>query len=229
MKKEHGKVRALVAACDWIGKETPHLKEPGLKKILRSRFDQPEMVWVWVPAPRAFRTIGELKITKKQREANCGMYAYWESIPIAVLLKWRWDHEREAMMREMAAQDAERERAADRAAEKRQKWLSTVTFRKLLAKDLFSEWHYPQRKDTRDLEKILKEFIRNLAKEKPPLAKAFVQRELKQCVKKINTLDEERQFIETEERVDIFDIFEEILAAAKQPELLLLVDELRNW
>lgn len=230
-----GHPEALVAASDWIGHAPPALTDPAVKRTLmlthHSWSDEPECLWVSDPPPKTFTYLGAIKLSKKDQEATCNSYSGWERLPLQVLLQWRWDHDREAVLREDEQEKAAKEKQYAKAASTREVYLSKITLPDLLSKKLFRTWNrYQKASDTKAVEKIVKSFIQTLAETRRPLTRKFVTQELKACIEKINTPDQERNnIIETVEREDLFDLFEEILHAAKQPDLITVVDATRDW
>ena len=229
-----GEPQALVAASDWIGHIPPAINDPGLRRTLvlthHSWVREPQRLWISEPPPATYIKLGTIKLSREDETVECNSYSGWESHAIQVLAQWRWDHDRAAVLREDAREKAARDKIDAQAAFDRKRHLSRVTLSEIAERSLFPSWtDYTPKRDTRDLEKIIKNFIRNLSKPAKPLERKFVADQLKVVVQKINELDSERQFIETVEREDLFDLFEEILHAGKHPDLLDIVDETRDW
>jgi hypothetical protein len=225
---------ALVAASDWIGHSPPPLDDPSVRRTLILRHHawagSPECIWVSDLPPKTFRNLGRITLSKEEKEIDCLVYSGWEGLQLQVLLQWRWDNEREAVLREDAEKKAIKEKKSAKAASDRQEYLLRLTLPQLLSKELFPTWkEYPKAKDKRAIEQIIKTFVRTLSECNESLTREFVAKELQSCVVKLNDLDEERRIIETVEREDLFDVFEEILYAAGQPGLLSVVDDTRDW
>ena len=234
---ENRKPHALIAASDWIGAKLPPIDDPAIRHTLvlthHSWNEEPEVLWVGEPPPPKFLKIGEIKLTAADKKRDSNSYSAWESLAYQVLAQWRWEHDREALLREDAKEATANQKKQAQMAADRTRYLAQVTFRQLLSTNLFPAWEehppYPTKKFTRDLEKLVKDFIRVLAQAEKPLQRELVATQLKNCVHKINALDGNNGCIETVEREDLFDRFEEILHASKQPDLLQIVDDLREW
>jgi hypothetical protein len=229
-----GYPEALVAASNWIGEAPPALTNPAVKRTLmlthHSLGDDPERLWVSDLPPKKFIKLGQIKLSKKDKEAKGNSYSGWEHLPLQVLLQWRWDHDREALLREDEQEKAAKEKEYAKAASTREDYLSKVTLPQLLSKKLFPTWNgYQKPNDTKAVEQIVKSFLQTLADIRGPLTRDLVTQELKSCIEKLNTFDQKRHMIETVEREDLFDVFEEILHAAKQPDLLAVVEDVRDW
>ena len=169
--------------------------------------------------------------SSKDTKADCGSYGGWESLPLQVLLQWRWDHERKKVLAEDAAKrDLEVAKGAD-VTRKRFAYLANVSFADLLAKDLFPNWdEYPPKKAKEGCRRIVQSFIKDLVAAPKPLARDFVRDRLKECVQELNKFDlKQKHFIETVEREDLCEVLEEVLHAAKFPELAESIEEWRDW
>ncbi len=232
---ELGAPRVLVAPSDWIGNESPALSNPAIRKILalthHSWSGKPDMLWISEPPPKEFRILGQIKLLQKDVKADCGSYGGWDSLPLQVLMQWRWDHEREKVLAEDAVKkDLESAKRAD-VARKRFEYLATVSFVDLLAKDLFPTWdEYPPRKEKEGCQRIVQSFIKNLDASPNSLTCDFVRDQLKECVQELNEFDsKQKHFIETVEREDLHEVLEEVLHAARFPELAENIEDWRDW
>jgi hypothetical protein len=229
-----GAPAVLVATSPWIGVESPSLASSEIQKTLRlthhSWSGNPYVVWISEPPPATFTKLGQIHLPKKDLKTDSGSLAAWDSLPLQVLTQWRWDNEREAVLTE----DIERERNAarelTRRGEERKQYLSKVTLAELAQKDLFPQWdEYPPPDARRDTLNAMHELIDRL-RSAPKLTASAARTQLEMAVHKLNQLDQlHGGFIETIEREDICDAFEEILAAAKFPELLESIHDWRDW
>ena len=231
----HGVPYVLVAVSDWIASDPPALNDPAVRRMLflthHSWSGKPVMLWISDPPPQEFRNLGCIKVLPKDTKADCGSYSGWDSLPLQLLLQWRWDHEREKVLAEDAAKkDLE---AAKRSitARKRSEYLATVSFADLLAKDLFPTWdEYPPKKAKEGCRRIVQSFIKNLDASPKPLTCDFARDQLKECVQELSKFDsEQKHFIETVEREDLHEVLEEVLHAAKFPELAENIADWRDW
>jgi hypothetical protein len=108
MKDGHGRGRdsVLIASTSYLGESPPRIDDPTLRRLLRKkRFqfkDEPEFVWTEQPPPPDFVLVGNFPATEEELAIRPrGDYGSHWSILQAAYWEWRWDHDREALMREM--------------------------------------------------------------------------------------------------------------------------------
>jgi hypothetical protein len=227
-----GSPSALIAVSDWISESAPSLTDPAIRRILilnhHSWKAKPATIWVHEPPPTTFTILGHIEVLEEDSGLQCNSYGGWEGTARQALLQWRWDNDREAVLAEdvvkkaaEVSKQAEKQRA--RAA-----YLSSVSFTDILAKPLFPTWEeFPPQAAKEGSERIILLLIHTLAEHHGPLDRAFVLKHLEECVENLNDFDaQNNNFIETVEREDLVLLLEEILSAAKHPDL---VDEIDNW
>jgi hypothetical protein len=97
----------LVAVSCWVGSKPPALDDPELRKILRPNHHnhkgELELGWLSKPPPRSFKYLGDIAPSK--RELKLGpptFYRDWTVLPEQILLQWRWDNDRRALLAEEA-------------------------------------------------------------------------------------------------------------------------------
>jgi hypothetical protein len=225
----------LVATSDWIAEQPPALNDPAVRRFLtlthHNWSGKPEMLWIGEPPPKEFRNLGRIEVLRKDTKTDCGSCGSWESLPLQVLMQWRWEHDHEAVEAEDAAKKVLETTKRAEGSRKRAEYLSTVSFADLLAKDLFLTWdEYPPKAAKKSCQRIIQSFIRSLDDGSKPLPEDFVRQKLKECVQAINRLDSEQNgFVETIEREDLCDVLEVVLNAAKFPGLMENVEDWRDW
>ena len=236
IRKEQREIPCVVVtASDWIGNEPPQLNDPVVRKILvlNHHFfsERPEVVWVSSPPPKEFRMQGKIAVLPQDAKVPCNCLSAWDGLQIQVLAQWRWDNQREAVLAEDEKKKLIETEKTNAAAQKRAEYLSSVTFSSLLDKNLFPTWDdYPPKAAKEGCEKIVYAFIKALAEAKPPLERDFVSHQLKMCIEDLNHLDSRcENFIETVEREDLCEIFQEILNAAKCPDMMEQVEAWKDW
>jgi hypothetical protein len=231
---EMGGLGALVAASPWIGTEAPSLNEPAIRETLilnhHAWRGEREVNWVFEPPPPTFRELGKFELSKADLETTRLSVSGWQSFAIQVFAQWQWDNDREGVAVEDAKSRDQDLAERKRQAEERERYLAKVTLEKLAGKDLFPGWdEYPPPAAHEATVKVMREFIEGLRKERA-LKERAARAHLKRCVLALNRLDEKHDgFIETVEREDLYGVLEEILAAAKVPQLLGAVEEWREW
>jgi hypothetical protein len=170
-----------------------------------------------------------IEITTKDDAIACEVYSAWETLPLQILLQWRWDNDREALLIEDAAEKARQAEERRIADQRRAELLRTVTLDSLSNRTWFETWDEeldgPHLSASRQLVCGLVDNLRSV----PELTETVARRLLRATVREFNRLDAARQFIETTHREDICDAFEIIMAAARHPELADRVEEWRDW
>ena len=148
--------------------------------------------------------------------------------------EWRWAHERDSFVEEIALRDAKN--AAERAAteERYKKRLSKLTWEQLLSETQFERWApsppYPPQEFTDAARDVIREACIALQGFGPKPRKAEVRAILKETVLWFNQADEKAGgVIETEEREDICAVLEEMAYVARQKSLVDEIDEWRDW
>ena len=226
---------ALVAASDWIANEPPPLNHPAIRKILVKNHhnwkNSPDVRWVTSLPPKEFRIIGNIDVTSQDVKTECRSYGAWESLATQVLAQWRWDNERESVLAEDAEKNTLELAKRKEAIQKRADYLAIISFSILLAKDLFPTWNdYPPKVVKEGCQEIVQSFIRVLDGAEKPLDRNLVSKELKKAIEELNQYDSKnKKFIETEEREDLCEVFEDILNAAKFPDLVESVEDWKDW
>jgi len=225
----------LVVASPWIGTAPPEVSDTRLKTILvlthHSKRVRPEAMWTVDPLPDSFRLLGEIEPTPEEKLMECPTCGEWSTLALQVLLQWRWDNDREALLKE----DAEREErsARERAAEteRRREYLEGLTLEALRQKKWLKSWkEYPPAKATRACRKNFRDTVSALIRLGPKAKRRDVLAVLQACVERLNELDATNgHFIETVEREDLCEEFEEIVYAAGLGGCKDLADRWREW
>jgi hypothetical protein len=233
-KKVDGVPCALVAVSDWIGNEPPQLNDSVVRRILIKNFlnwkNDPEIIWVLMPPPKEFRRLGIIEVLPEEKKMDSPWHGGW-NFPGKILTQWRWENDRKAVLAEYAEKNALESAKRKEAIQKRAKYLAEISFSELLEKDLFPTWDdYPPEAIKKGCEQIIQLFIRTLDTAKRPLTRNFVTKELKKCIEELNQFDSKNNnFIETVERDDLCEVLEEIVNAAKFPDLIEKVEDWKDW
>jgi hypothetical protein len=107
----YGETDVLVAATPWVGTAPPTLDDRRLSQILRTdhhHHRELQLGWLSRPPPKSFRYLGNIAPSMKEEKLRAAVFLRsWEVLPEQVLLQWRWDHDREALLAEEKAQDSE--------------------------------------------------------------------------------------------------------------------------
>lgn len=232
MDEENG---ILVAASAWIGKDIPDMEEPLLKTILKlthhSWDGKPEIVWVDGAAPDHFTPIGWIDPTEEEQQIDCWSWGAWEGLDLQVLRQWRWDHDREALLKEDEIKAEKRQKDQEIARQAYQKYLNEVTLEQLLNKPIFLNWEgYAPDAALDASRELIQRTIKALMAigEDPDETQRMAI--LEQCIEGFNTLDGQHDwFIETVEREDICEVFYEITHACNMNHHEDLADQWRDW
>lgn len=224
---------ALIAATPWLSHELPALESPVLRETLmlnhHSWDNHKEQFWVSELMPSHFRVLGRIELTAEDLTASSNSYGGWNSVPHQALLQWRWDHDREALLIDMAQEESNRSEETRKQAAIRDRYLKTLTLDSLVDKNWFESWEEEDvpiaDASIKESRSILRKLVNDFA-DTPKLTSAVAKRLLKQSVEEFNQLNSTFQFIFTLEREDICDAYEQIMCAAKFP---TLVDQIENW
>jgi hypothetical protein len=231
-KVESGIAIAFVSPTTWIGNK-PHrpadkmLREP---LILNHHAwnNQYAGIWVFEPMPPSLIPAGNLDIQDTDYRMITGFYSGWDVVD-QILLQWRWDHDRENLLREeaiKAEQDAELKRLEDL---RRQDLSQNITLPDLAMRSWFDEWSEEYDGVYIELSrKIIQSLIESISN-LPKVGKSEMKRLLKSSVREFNQLDKVSHFIETEQRESIYEALELITFAVKMPDLIDEIDTWRKW
>lgn len=223
----------LVISSPWVGAEAKRPADEEIRKVLvlnhHSWKNKPEASWICEPPPVNFLFAGNLQVTEEDEAFDSAAYGDWESLCVQPLKQWRWDHDRESLLLEEAA---ERQKTIERGrifAEKRAEILRTTTLDSLLKRRWFDKWDSEREITGRDeSQRLITELVHTLHSA-PKLSKAVVRRHLRSCVEAFNRLDAVNPFIQTTHAEDIFEALELIVIVTRQPDLISAIDEWRDW
>ena len=187
----------------------------------------------WEPDLLEFTLLGSLPLSNEEKvlgEKNTS-YSTWGFASADAEGEWRWAHDNETLLSEHALQKAETKRRKQAEKERFENRLSKLTWEKLLAEDFFERWKesppFPPPVFKHALSQRINSSISELQGlgEKYPRAK--VRKILKSLVNEITTLDQKFDFvIETEEREDIYNVFDDLTFLSKQRSLM---EEIPDW
>ena len=103
----------------------------------------------------------------------------------------------------------------------------SVTLEKLAETQWFASWD-PELDTTRQARELVSRLVEEL-RNVPKRTKALVSKPVRAAIKDLNKLDKKQQFIDTIEREEICEAFEQIVCAAGQPSLVHEIDNWRDW
>jgi hypothetical protein len=232
-KSQGGAAAAFVVPSSWIGNTAARPSDRDIRLPLflthHSWANQLEALWVVNLPPPSFIPVGTIEIMAADNAIEREAYSVWEDLPLQILLQWRWDNDREALLVEDAARKAKENEARKITNARRAELLETVTLAEVSKRIWFGAWD--EELDGPNLsasQRLVANLVHDL-QTAPKLTKVVARRLLQSTVKKFNHLDRVSQFIETTHREDICEAFEIIMAAARYPELAEEVEEWRDW
>ena len=232
-KSQSGYAFAFVVPSSWIGRSAVRPSDSDIRLPLflthHSWANRREALWVSTPPPSSFVPVGALEITAADDALEHEAYSAWESLPIQILLQWRWDNDREALLIEDAAKKAKEIEERMASNERRAEMLRTVTLENVSDRIWFDTWDEELDGSNLSASRRLVADLVNRLRTAPKLTKVVARRLLRSTVKEFNQLDALSQFIETTHREDICEALEIIMAAARYPELADEVEEWRDW
>ena len=143
-KTQSGIASAFVAASPWIGSTPirPSDHEIRLPLFLthHSYNGQIAGLWVFTPPPPSFIPLGDIDIDAEEDVIERETYSRWESISMQILVQWRWDNDREALLIEEATRKAQETEERKIAAERRAAMLRTLTLDSVSERVWFDSW-----------------------------------------------------------------------------------------
>jgi len=230
---EGGDCAALVAGSAWIGHALPPLDLSTLRAPLvlthHSWRGQRNLFWTHLRMPAEFRIIGQLPLSNDDSAEFSDCFGGWQSVPLQALAQWRWDHDREALLREEAATLAAETERRRQVARVREDLLRTLSLKDLAERRWLDSWSgtaaEPHQADVRQ---VLCQLVHDLQGE-VSRTKAKVRKLLKQAIGTLNQLDTRQPFITTIEREDLCAAFEQIACASGFPPLADEVNQWRKW
>jgi len=228
-----GAQAALIATSPWIGRELPNPEDPLIRQTLilnhHNWKNTPECVWVWDLIPEEYVVIGQIALTDEDHAVSSKAYGGWENVPIQVFLQWRWDYDRAAVLAEDEKAATAKAQARQAATEAREQYLKKLTLENLDGHDWFSKWSSDRAElPIPESRKLISDLVRSL-RSQPKVTKAMATKLLRATVQGFNKLDASRQFIDTIEREEIYEVLEQVLCAARFPQLIDCVENWRDW
>src|SRR5262249_27081552 len=154
-------------------------------------------------------------------------FASWEALPWAILDQWRWDHEREAVL----AEDAAKRAAAEERKAQEQRTIARMTYASFRRQKFFPDWgKIPSTPVADAARKLLKDAATKLEKLGPRATRKTKRAVLRDCIRAFNRLNEEHDhWIESIERDDICEHFDQLARIAGFADEPHLADEWRDW
>lgn len=229
---EGGAPAALIVASPWLGDAPPPLDLPELRQTLilnHHRWtNHPERLWVFDTMPDDFRILGQIDLDPEAAAETSDTFGGWHSVPIQALKQWRWDHDRAALFEDEARETAAEAEHQRKRAAAREDYLKSLTLEALVDRKWFPNWDDDPHRPTAACRGLMTHLVHQLRAE-PNLTRTFARRLLQESVKAVNRLDAEQHGIATLEREDLFEAYEQILCAARFPQLIDQIDRWREW
>ncbi len=234
-KKMFGVPRALVVASRWIGTAAPVLEEPLLRVPLilnhHSWRDRVNAFCAFDNVPDTFQCLGAIAPTSEDMQLECSSSAVWALAPLQVLLQWRWDNDRDALLAEEEIKRQREKVAAMERQTKREDYLANVTLDTLASKRRFATWEgVVSEQLVAVCRQVFNETIDAIREREGKPRKAHVVSMVRDCVERLNQLHAEyNHFVETTEREDLCQEIDEIVCASGFPNDLGIADRWRDW
>jgi len=180
-----------------------------------------------------FSLVGTLALSDEERilGENNASYSVWRFASVDAEGEWRWAHDREKLLAEHELQKQENERRKQAEKERFENRLSKLTWEILLDESLFERWvespPFPSRDFKDALVARIRTSIRDLQAMGEKYPRAKVRKILKTLVHDITLLDQKFDHpIETEEREEIYGVFDDLTFLSKQRALM---EEIPDW
>jgi hypothetical protein len=164
---------SLICTTEFLGLEPPSLDNPLLRKIVKQkRFfykNEPAITWLDGTPPKCFELIGNIPLTKTEREKECKVYGgKWDSSAgEEAFFEWRWVHDRAAFEEEARKEVEEFERVS-RLPQKPKKMMSEEDFWSIIDQ---LDWRYEG-----DDNKVLAPAVKALAAKSKTEIRRFEER-----------------------------------------------------
>lgn len=180
----------LIAVSTWIGTEAElagATSDPRARQVLAlTHHDwkgEEQRLWVSGPPPDNWRRLDDIPVGPGD-DAPSSVHGNWESAEFHRLEQWRWENQRDVLMKE----DRSKARARARAARLRHAKKKKETFAELARKRWCSSWDSPLASDAK---KLILDLIGDMARLPQPidLPQAFAK--LRECVEALNRLHAE--------------------------------------
>lgn len=230
---EGGAVGVLLAVSPWIGATIPSLDCQLLRETLvlthHNWKGRREIYWVHDRMPLDFKIVGQIPLSDEELAETSNTFGGWQSVPLQVLTQWRWDHDREALLREEAEKKTADKERRQKAAAVRAEYLRTLTLESLAGKEWLESWDGEVSRSPRQAARQLLGKLVEELRAQAQLTKPVVRKLLKKTVESFNHLDAANHFIFTIEREDLCEAFEQIVCACGFPQFCDEVDSWREW
>jgi hypothetical protein len=224
----------LVEVSSWVGTEAPDLNDPRLRQpLVETSFNSGPNTWRVVvkgAVPESFKWLGAIE-PNATKEQVIGVFTRWEGLAGEVYTQWRWEHDREALLRDTQAEIERLKAEKAQAAEQERARLEKTSLEALLKKRRFSLWQ-GDRPDQAiaACRKAVGEAIEALIAIGPKPTKDAVAGVVRRCVEQLNSLDAKYDgFIETGEREELCREINEIVYVAGLRDCDGMADEWREW
>jgi hypothetical protein len=234
-KSRSSRNSVIVAVSSWIGEEAPDVSDPRLREVYVETHhgwgpNEWNCVTVSGPVPSSFRLLGTIEPAEGEG-FRIGIWTQWEGLARHLVTQWRWDNDREALLKEEQEERerTERERADD--ATRHQNYLDSLTLESLRKKKRFAEWQGDRpSKAIAACRKVFSALIDAIIALGPKPAEQEVSAAVRDCVEKLNKLDEQFDgFTETGEREALCTEIDEIVYASGLRNCDGMADEWRDW
>jgi len=187
----------------------------------------------WTPDLLEFNLVGELPLSDFEEKlgANNKSFSNWGVASRDAEGEWRWENDRNRLIIERDLGIKEKEQQEEVARHRFETRLSKLTWEKLAAENLFERWvespPFPPSPFRDALTVLIRSQISDLRDLGDKYPRAKVRKSLKALVEEITVLNEKFDYvIETEEREDIYGVFDDLTFLSKQRALM---EEIPDW
>ena len=178
----------------------------------------------------SFKQLGIIEPNARPEQVLAA-WTSWENLAREIFTQWRWDHDREALIRDEQAAIEQAKAAQTQAAQRDQERVNASTLESLLKKRRFAFW----KGDRPDqaigaCRKAIHDAISALIALGPKPRKRAVTGVIRRCVERLNALDEQYDgFIETGEREALCREIDEMVYVSGLRGCDGMADEWREW
>jgi hypothetical protein len=224
----------LIVPSAWVGATLPQVDDPALRKKLvltHHAWRKWKVSW-WVsgPVPDDYVFLGVIRPTATEAKMECRAHGHWDTALDQVLLQWRWEHDRAAVLAEDEATEAAEAEARRKRAIQKYAPRPGATLKSLAKRHFFLYWlnFVPD-----DLLEKSRAVMTSTVKALLTLGTSAPARErlavLRKCIESFNDLHKAHPFIAEIEREDICQDFRAMARAAGLGDCQKLADGWATW
>jgi hypothetical protein len=225
--------RVLVVPARWVGAEPIRPSDADIRNSLclthHSWNSEQQACWITDLPPDGVRFVGSIELMPEDLTMDSVKWGNWDNLSHQIHLQWRWDHERDELLREEEAERKSIEEKSRLHVARQAEILRTTTLESLASRVWFTQWDDEWEVSfRREAQILIGDLIRDLRMLPKPI-KSQVCKNMRQCVEAFNRLNAQESLIQTTHCEDILNALYLIATVTKHPDLMEQLDALREW